>query len=75
MPVRAVGFVVDITDARAGESALREANRTLADESQALKRQNIEDPLTGLRTADTSTSNSPRREDMQQPAVCPCASA
>lgn len=48
VPARAVGFVVDITDARRGELALRDANRTLEEEKTSLVRQNLEDPLTGI---------------------------
>ena len=48
IPFRAVGFVVDITDARRGELALREANRRLQEERQSLTRQSLEDPLTGI---------------------------
>jgi diguanylate cyclase (GGDEF)-like protein len=47
-PSRAVGFVVDITDARRGELALRAANRALEEEKTSLVRQNLEDPLTGI---------------------------
>jgi diguanylate cyclase (GGDEF)-like protein len=46
--VRAVGFVVDITDARRGELALRAANRALEEERRSLARQTLEDPLTGI---------------------------
>lgn len=48
IPVRAVGFVVDITDAWRGELALRDANRALEDEKSSLTRQSLEDPLTGI---------------------------
>ncbi len=48
IPVRAVGFVVDITDAWRGELALRDANRALAEEKTSLARQSLEDPLTGI---------------------------
>lgn len=47
-PVRAVGFVVDITDAWRGELALRDANRALEEEKTSLARQSLEDPLTGI---------------------------
>lgn len=46
--VRAVGFIVDITDAWRGELALRDANRTLEEEKTSLARQSLEDPLTGI---------------------------
>ncbi len=45
---RAVGFVVDITDAWRGELALRDANRALLEERTSLARQSLEDPLTGI---------------------------
>lgn len=45
---RAVGFVVDVTDAWRGELALRDANRALEEEKKSLARQNLEDPLTGI---------------------------
>lgn len=48
VPIRAVGFVIDITDARRGELALRDANRALEQERTALARQSLEDPLTGI---------------------------
>lgn len=47
-PVRAVGFVVDITDAWRGELALRDANRVLEKEKTSLARQSLEDPLTEI---------------------------
>lgn len=47
-PRRAVGFVVDITDAWSGEMALRDANRALEEEKTSLARQSLEDPLTGI---------------------------
>jgi diguanylate cyclase (GGDEF)-like protein/PAS domain S-box-containing protein len=46
--IRAVGFLVDITDARRGEEALRRVNRALEDEKISLRRQSLEDPLTGI---------------------------
>lgn len=46
--VRAVGFVVDVTDAWRGELALRDANRALEEEKLSLAQQVLEDPLTGL---------------------------
>jgi diguanylate cyclase (GGDEF)-like protein len=46
--MRAVGFVVDITDAWHSELALRDANRALEEEKTSLARQSIEDPLTGI---------------------------
>ena len=48
VPLRAVGFVTDITDARHGELALRDANRALEDERRSLTRKVLEDPLTGI---------------------------
>jgi diguanylate cyclase (GGDEF)-like protein/PAS domain S-box-containing protein len=48
VPARAVGFVVDITDAWRGERALREANRALEEENSSHVRQSLEDPLTGI---------------------------
>lgn len=48
IPVRAIGFVVDITDAWRGEMALRDANRALEEEKTSLARQSLEDPLTGI---------------------------
>lgn len=47
-PVRAIGFVVDITDAWHGEMALRDANSALEEEKTSLTRQSREDPLTGI---------------------------
>lgn len=47
-PVRAIGFMVDITDAWRGELALRDANRALEEEKSSLARQSLEDPLTGI---------------------------
>lgn len=47
-PMRAVGFVSDITDAWRGELALRDANRALEEEKTSLARQSLEDPLTGI---------------------------
>ena len=46
--VRAVGFIVDVTDAWRGELALRDANRALEEEKNSLTRQSLEDPLTGI---------------------------
>lgn len=48
VPVRAIGLVVDITDSRRGEMALRDANRVLEEEKVSLTRQSLEDPLTGI---------------------------
>lgn len=47
-PSRAIGFVTDITEARRGEAALRDANRALEDERLSLARKVLEDPLTGI---------------------------
>lgn len=46
--LRAVGFLVDITDAWRAERALRDANRALEEERSSLARQSLEDPLTGI---------------------------
>ena len=48
LPVRAVGFITDITDAWRGELALREAKRDLEDENASLTKLVIEDSLTGI---------------------------
>ena len=48
VPIRAIGFVADITDAWRGELALRDANRALEEEKTSLARQILEDPLTGI---------------------------
>jgi len=48
VPARAIGFVIDVTDARRGEMALRDANRLLQEEKSSLARQSLEDPLTGI---------------------------
>ncbi len=48
IPIRAVGFVTDITDAWRGELALRDANHTLEEERTSLYRKILEDPLTGI---------------------------
>jgi len=45
---RAVGFVLDITDVRRSELALRDENRTLEDEKASFRRQSLEDPLTSI---------------------------
>lgn len=47
-PLRAVGFVADITEQLRGERALRDANRALAAEKFSLEREVLEDPLTGI---------------------------
>lgn len=47
-PRRAVGFVVDITEARRRESELRDAHQALVEERTVLSRQSLEDPLTGV---------------------------
>lgn len=46
--IRAVGFVMDITDERHAELELRESNRALEKEKSSLARQSLEDPLTGI---------------------------
>lgn len=45
---RAIGFVLDITDARRNEAALRHENRLLEDERASFRRQSLEDALTGI---------------------------
>lgn len=47
-PIRAIGFVVDITDTLRGEMALRDANRLLEEERDSLAQQCMEDPLTRI---------------------------
>ncbi|MFT3897166.1 MAG: diguanylate cyclase [Thermomonas sp.] len=47
-PVRAVGFVSDITEARHGQLAQRDAYRALESERMSLARKLLEDPLTGI---------------------------
>lgn len=46
--IRAIGFVVDITEALRSEQALLESNRELEAEKMSLARQSLEDPLTGI---------------------------
>lgn len=46
--VRAIGFVVDITDSLRGQMALKEANQNLKRERAILAQQSLEDALTGL---------------------------
>ena len=46
VPLRAVGFVVDITDSRRAEMALQDANQALKNEHAVLARQSLQDPLT-----------------------------
>lgn len=46
--VRAVGFVVDITDSVRGQLALQESNQNLKRERAVLAQQSLEDALTGL---------------------------
>jgi len=48
VPARAIGFVIDVTDARRGEMALRDANRLLQEGKSSLARESLEDPLTGI---------------------------
>lgn len=45
---RAIGFVLDITDARRNEAFLRDENRLLKGEQASLRRQSLEDALTGI---------------------------
>lgn len=47
-PVRAIGFVIDITDSLHGQMALQKANQTLEMERAILEQQSLEDALTGL---------------------------
>jgi diguanylate cyclase (GGDEF)-like protein/PAS domain S-box-containing protein len=47
-PVRAVGFVSDITEAQRGQLELRDAYRALEHERSTLARKLLEDPLTGI---------------------------
>lgn len=46
--VRAIGFILDITDSLHGQMALEEANQTLEKERAILAQQSLEDALTGL---------------------------
>lgn len=46
--VRATGFIVDVTDSRREEMALRHAKVTLEEEQAALAKQILQDPLTGI---------------------------
>ena len=61
-PVRAVGFVVDITETRRAAVALREHNETLEQQRRALARQSMQDPL-------TSVANR-RRLDLELLRIC-----
>lgn len=73
MPSRAVGFVVDITDARRGEEALRDANRTLEHEKRRLARQSMLDPLTRIgnrRLLDTELSRVCRQASGTDARLC-----
>lgn len=45
---RAIGFVLDITDARRNEAFLRNENRLLEGEKDSFRRQSLEDALTGI---------------------------
>ncbi|WP_158215325.1 sensor domain-containing diguanylate cyclase [Candidimonas nitroreducens] len=45
---RAIGFVLDITDARRNEASLRDEKRLLEDERASFRRQSLEDALTGI---------------------------
>lgn len=60
--IRAIGFVVDITDAWRGELALRDANHALEQEKTSLARQSLEDPLTGIANR--------RHLDSELPRIC-----
>lgn len=71
--VRAVGFVLDVTDARRGELALRDANRALQAEKSWLARQNLEDALTGIanrRHLDAELERLCARADRRREPVC-----
>lgn len=46
--VRAVGFIIDVTEAKRTELAMRNANNALQQRTQILARQNLQDPLTGI---------------------------
>lgn len=45
---RAIGFIVDVTDSRRNEMALRHANEALREAQAGLARQILQDPLTGI---------------------------
>ncbi|WP_081831282.1 MULTISPECIES: sensor domain-containing diguanylate cyclase [unclassified Mycobacterium] len=45
---RAIGFIVDVTDSRRDEMALRHANEALREAQAGLARQILQDPLTGI---------------------------
>jgi diguanylate cyclase (GGDEF)-like protein/PAS domain S-box-containing protein len=47
-PVRAVGYVVDITESHLAELALKARHAALVEENQSLARQALIDPLTGI---------------------------
>lgn len=47
-PVRAVGYVVDITETRLAEQLLQDSNAQLLEENQSLMRQTLVDPLTAI---------------------------
>jgi diguanylate cyclase (GGDEF)-like protein len=73
IPTRAVGFLTDITDARHGELALRDANRALEDERRSLVRKVFEDPLTGIanrRHLDNQLSHIRRRTSESEEPLC-----
>ncbi|WP_300676848.1 diguanylate cyclase [Nocardioides sp.] len=46
--VRAIGFILDITDSLRGQRALEEENRALHEEREMLSQQSSQDDLTGL---------------------------
>jgi diguanylate cyclase (GGDEF)-like protein len=48
LPVRAVGYVFDITEQRKAEQALRETNAALQEENLLLKHQAMVDPVTNI---------------------------
>jgi diguanylate cyclase (GGDEF)-like protein/PAS domain S-box-containing protein len=47
-PIRAIGFILDITDSLRGQRALEEENRSLHEEREVLSQQSFQDALTGL---------------------------
>lgn len=73
VPVRAVGFVTDITESRRGELALRDANRALEDERRSLARKVLEDALTGIpnrRHLDTELAHICARAEASGEPLC-----
>lgn len=73
IPVRATGFVADVTEALHGELALRDANRALEDERESLARKVLEDPLTGIanrRHLDDELARACSRADASREPLC-----